>query len=81
MLGLVAQLVTLGALHGGKGLAQPEPVQEQGMGEVGWRAPRAPACTWRTTLLNGRSVLLLCVVYLVVTSMKDLALVASRVIR
>ena len=51
------------------------------MGEVGWHPPHMPACTWWTELLNGRSMLLLCMVYLVVASVNDLALVASKVIR
>ena len=36
---------------------------------------------WRGALLNGRNALFLVVVYLVVTRVNNIALVASRVIR
>ena len=65
----------------GDGVEQPEPVQEQGTGKVGWRTPRVPLRTWRASFLSGRSALLLCVVYLVTSSVNDLTPVASRVLR
>ena len=78
--GLVLQPVTLGAPRRNEGPAQQEPMQDQGMGEVGQRTSRITACAWWTVFLSGRNALLLVVVYQVVTSMNDLTPVASRVI-
>ena len=52
----------------------------QDAGEVGRSTQGAPAHTWATVLFQW-SALLLCVAYLVSTSMGGLAPVASRVIR
>ena len=51
----------------------------QDAGKVGRHAPGVVAHTWATVLLQW-STLLLCVTYLVSTSMGDPVLVASRVI-
>ena len=58
-LGLVAQLFALRAPRSGKGLAQHEPAQEHGAGEVSQCVLWVPTRTWGTTLLNQRSVILL----------------------
>ena len=50
----------------------------QDTGKVGWSAQGAPAHTWATTLLQW-SPLLLCVTYLVSTSIGGLTPVARRV--
>ena len=79
--GLAVQPVALGAPHGIEGAAQPERAQEQGMGKVGQHAARAPTRTGWGALLNGRNALIFVMVYLVVASVNNLTLVASRVIR
>ena len=50
------------------------------MGKVGWHAVCTPTHTWWSTLLSRRNALIMVVVYLAVTSVNDLTLVASRVI-
>ena len=55
------------------------PASQQG--KVGQRAEHAPTRVWWGVLLSRRNALALVVVYLAITSVNDLAPVASRVIR
>ena len=51
------------------------------MGKLGQRAARAPTHSWMGALLDRRVALVLMLVYLIVSSVDELATVASRVIR
>ena len=51
------------------------------MGELGRHTARAPTRCWMGALLNRRVALVLMLVYLIASSMDELATVASRVIR
>ena len=79
-LGLVVHAVVLGVPCSDESLVQPEPAQVQSAGKVGRRMPHMPAHAGWTVLLSRINTLHLVVIYLVVASVNDLILVASRAI-
>ena len=79
--GLIVQPVSLGEPRGTTRSVSAVRAQEQDTGKLGRCAARAPTRGWVATVLDRKVVLALMLVYLIASSVNELAPVASRAIR